>query len=72
MNSAWQQAHILGKFSLDFSLQSGESIFGEIEWQIFHQTLCINNFLDGKKNLVKLTPGANGIKKFTPSLGFPI
>jgi len=28
---------------------------GEIEWQIFHQTLCAGNFSPGKQSLVKST-----------------
>jgi len=57
----WQTAHRFGKFSIDFCLQSGESIFGEIEWQIFRQTLCANNFLLGKQSLVKFISGIDQI-----------
>jgi len=32
---------------------------GEIEWQIFCQTLCTNNFLLGEISLVTLTQGFN-------------
>jgi hypothetical protein len=30
-NGVWQMAHRFGKFSIDFSLQSGELIVGEID-----------------------------------------
>jgi len=35
VNGVWQMAHRIGKFTIDFSLQSGESLVGEIERQIF-------------------------------------
>jgi hypothetical protein len=31
----WQTSHKFGKFLIDFSIQSGESIDGEIERQFF-------------------------------------
>jgi len=50
-NSVWRiSAH---KFGLHF--------VGEIEWQIFSQTLCAGNFLLGVQRLVKSGPGVNFI-----------
>jgi len=39
----WQTSHRFGKFLIDFSIQSGESIVGEIERQ-FLKTMWADNF----------------------------
>ncbi len=44
----WHTAHRFGEFLIDFSLKSGESIVGKIEWQF-------DNFSLGKKSWVKST-----------------
>jgi len=53
VNSAqiWQMAHSFGKFSIYFSLKSGESIVGDIEWQFYRQTMCI------EKKFGEIDPG---------------
>jgi len=60
-------AHRFGKFSIDFILKSGESIVGEIDRQFFRQTMGADNFLLGKKSLVKSTPGLNTFSHLIPS-----
>jgi len=44
-----QMTHRFFKSSIDFSLQSGESIVGKIEWQIFCRCCAPETFYPAKK-----------------------
>jgi len=48
-NSIWQTKNKFGKKRTNFSLKLAVLIVGEIEQQIFCQTLCAGKFLLGKK-----------------------
>jgi len=48
-NSAWQTTQRLGKFSIDFSLKSGESIVGEIEERFFAKRYAPTTYCLAKK-----------------------
>jgi len=54
----------LAIFTLHNGQISSAKNVGEIDQQIFYQTLCTGDFLLGAQRLVKLTPVGNNIKGF--------
>jgi hypothetical protein len=53
----------LANFTLHIGQISSAQNVGEIDWQIFRQTLYTGNFLLGAQRLVKLTPEATFDRK---------
>ncbi len=57
-----------GNFSIDFSLKSGESIVGKIEWWFFCQTQCADNLSLGKKKFDEIDPESDYLHCYNVNL----